>query len=261
MNFDTKRGLCSPLSQIVFEQFSSDGVMSFAQFRSMCQDKGFDCEDEEELAAAFVRMSGDRGTLLYSDFLSWWKNQDERQDSLRYSSSEERDLVVKIKKSFFQGTGGGTRMNIEDFNLKCYRAGYCLSEEELQEAFSQLDKDGSGYIDFPEYLRWRREDDRFAHLLHDASDQHAEYIRQVGDFFRAYDNESKGQLSVKQFQPLYESLVEQGEVSAPFETVIQEVDTNSDGQVSFNEFVKWYAETWEAPEAISEESEEESEKP
>ena len=27
----------------------------------------------------------------------------------------------------------------------------------FEKAFAELDKDGSGYIDFPEYLRWRQE--------------------------------------------------------------------------------------------------------
>lgn len=155
-------------------------------------------------------------------------------------------MVQRAKKSFFQGTGGCTRMTRDDFQLKCYHAGYCLSEEELEEAFRELDKDGSGEIDFPEYLRWRQGDNRFAHLLHDASDEHSDYIRQVGDFFRGYDWELKGYLSVEAFRPLYDILVEQGEVTECYEKVIEQVDTNGDGQVSLNEFIKWYAETWES---------------
>ncbi|CAK9098384.1 unnamed protein product [Durusdinium trenchii] len=239
--------ICEP-AQRSTRVYANEGTMSFEQFQLMCEDKGFGDLEEEEVAAAFVRMSGAKIGIDYTTFLDWRKTQDDRQSGLRFRSEEEKEMVHRAKKSFFAGTGGCTRMTKEDFQLKCYFAGYCLSQEELEEAFRELDKDGSGYIDFPEYLRWRQGDNRFAHLFHDASDEHSEYIRQVGDFFRAYDEELKGQLSVEQFRPLYESLVEQGEVSECFENVIQQVDTNGDGQVSLNEFIKWYAETWETNE-------------
>jgi len=226
--------------------------MSFEQFQYLCDDKGFGDVEEEELGAAFVRMSGTAPGIQYSQFLDWWKMQDDRQRSLRFRSQEEKEEVQRAKKSFFQGTGGCAKMSRHDFQIKCYHAGYCLSEEELNEAFNELDKDGSGSIDFPEYLRWRQADNRFAHLLHDASDEHSEYIHQVGEFFRAYDSELKGHLSVEQFRPLYESLVEQGEVQECYEKVIEQVDTNGDGQVSLNEFIKWYAETWETAEESEE---------
>lgn len=246
MNFNTKQGKTASLSQIIFDQYSCDGSMSFEQFQYLCEDKGFGGIEEEELGAAFVRMSGKSKGIQYPEFLDWWKTQDDRQTGLRFRSEEEKEMVQRAKKSFFQGTGGCTRMTRDDFQLKCYHAGYCLSEEELEEAFRELDKDGSGEIDFPEYLRWRQGDNRFAHLLHDASDEHSDYIRQVGDFFRGYDWELKGYLSVEAFRPLYDILVEQGEVTECYEKVIEQVDTNGDGQVSLNEFIKWYAETWES---------------
>ncbi|CAE6923180.1 CCM1 [Symbiodinium natans] len=253
MNFDTQRGLTAPLSQIVFEQYSRDGRMAFEQFQSMCADKGF-CEDveDEEMAAAFVRMSGEPAAtkvsaafesgIEYSEFLAWWKLQDERQKGLKFKSTEEKEFVQRVKKSFFQGTGGCARL------VRLVGPALNMRVEQLRaQAFAGLDKDGSGYIDFPEYLRWRQEDDRFSHLLHDASDQHSQYIHQVGEFFRAYDEELTGQLSIEQFRPLYDSLVEQGEVQEAFDKVLQEVDSNSDGSVSLNEFIKWYATTWEDP--------------
>eukprot|EP00913_Durusdinium_trenchii_P032406 g30342.t1 len=224
-------------SALVITRYANEGTMSFEQFQLMCEDKGFGDLEEEEVAAAFVRMSGAKIGIDYTTFLDWWKTQDDRQSGLRFRSEEEKEMVHRAKKSFFAGTGGCTRMTKEDFQLKCYFAGYCLSQEE-----SSVARDSR--------------DNRFAHLFHDASDEHSEYIRQVGDFFRAYDEELKGQLSVEQFRPLYESLVEQGEVPLlrgfnarlGFENVIQQVDTNGDGQVSLNEFIKWYAETWETNE-------------
>lgn len=247
MNYDTKCGRKAALSRIVFDQYSSNGKMTCKQLQLMCKDKGFEDVEEDEVTAAFVRMSNDSGFVGYDEFLSWWQLQDERQRGLRFKSEEERRCVEKIKQSFFVGTDGSDTMDKNAFQVKCYLAGYCLGEEELLDAFSLLDTDSSGFIDFPEYLRWRQQDNRFAHLV-DADEDRVEYLNQVGGFFRAFDHGLKGRLTLEQFRPLYDSLVDQGEVQESFENVIKEVNADRDGYVSLNAFVKWYAGTWESPE-------------
>lgn len=252
MNYDTKHGRTSALSQIVFDQYSSGGKMTCKQLQNMCKDKGFEDVDEDEVTAAFVRISNDSGFIGYSEFISWWQLQDERQRGLMFKSEEERQSVQKIKQSFFVGTDGSDSMDKNAFQVKCYLAGYCLGEEELQEAFSLLDTDSSGFIDFPEYLRWRQQDNRFAYLV-DANEDRVEYLNQVGGFFRAFDHSLRGRLSLEQFRPLYDSLVDQGEVQESFENVIKEVNADQDGYVSLNAFVKWYSGTWESAETGEEE--------
>merc|ERR1712060_317795 len=112
-------------------------------------------------------------------------------------------------KSFFAGTGGLGVMTPEQFRLKCYQNGYCLSDEELDEAFALLDKTGRGEVDFADYYRWRQHDDRFSHLERHSSD-YAEYIRQVSWYFRQYDTDLKGFLSLEQFYELWEGLEDAG---------------------------------------------------
>jgi len=246
MNFDTQRGNRAALGTIIFEEFSYQGRMSFERFDKMCDDRGFtgkaELEDEEK-AAAFLRLAGDRDYIDYDTFYEWWKTQEERVQALKFTSDGERQQTLQAKKSFYVATGGSDFMNKEEFRLKCYLSGYCLSDHELDEAFLQMDSDNSGQIEFVEYLRWRNSDDRFKHLLQ--SDEHAEYVHQVGDFFRYYDSKLRGRLSTSQFQPLYKSLVDAGEVSATYDEVVSEVDTDGDGMVSLNEFMKWYATSWE----------------
>eukprot|EP00929_Paragymnodinium_shiwhaense_P031771 TRINITY_DN17731_c0_g2_i5.p1 TRINITY_DN17731_c0_g2~~TRINITY_DN17731_c0_g2_i5.p1 ORF type:complete len:260 (+),score=69.23 TRINITY_DN17731_c0_g2_i5:95-874(+) len=245
-NYNPKTGQRQALSQIVFDQYSEGGYMTAEQLKRLCKDKDFDCE-EVELDAAFVRMDADEtGFIEYPEFLEWWKKQDEygdRMEALRYQSPEEKHRVQRARSSFLAITGGLNFMTREQFQ------GYCLSEWELDDAMQELDKDGSGYVEFNEYLRWRVKDDRFAHLQHkDDEDEQSAYIHQVVEFFRQYDAELKGFLTVEQFSPLYDSLVEAGDVTAPLEECLAQVDSNGDRQVSLNEFIKWYATAYQEEE-------------
>jgi len=248
------------LSQIIFDDYSTDGKMSAAQFSKMCFAKNYEGIDEAELDAAFVRLdaNGD-GSLEYQEFLDWWKLQDNRQEELHYQNPEEKKRITKARGSFLECTKGATSMSPEQFRLKCYANGYCLSDEELEEAFAELDKDQSGEIEFAEYLRWRNMDDRFAHCQQ-LGNEHASYIRQVAEFFRQYDADLKGYLSVAQFSELYQGMVDAGdvtEVSMPLDTVLKELDVAGSGVVKLNDFVKWYSAS--AEEYVQAEDEDEQE--
>lgn len=252
---------CS-LSKVVFDDFSQEGKMTPSEFKRLCRTRlRYEGADDAELDAAFVQLdSSGSGFLDLSEFQQWWQLEEQRSTSLMFKSDEERDKVCRIKKSFFQCTDGLGTMTPEQFRLKCYMSGYCLSDEELQDAFAQLDKDSSGVVDFVEYLAWRCRDDRFAHLQHDEDlDPKAAYVHQVGEYFRLYDTELLGYLDQQRFRPLYQHLVEHGQVDTPVETVMQELDSNGDGRVSLNDFIQWYladyTEDWDEVAAAGEEEE------
>lgn len=231
------------LSDVVFQDFSTNGRMSADLFQKLCAQKlKYTDVEEDEFSATFVKLdSGGKGYLNSRDFNDWWKMQDDRHESLKFQTDEQRDQVRRIKKSFFQGTGGLGTMTPEQFRLKCYVSGYCLSDDELMEAFAELDKDNSGSVDFIEYFRWRTKEDRFAHLQHDEEyDNLAAYVHQIGDYFRLYDTELQGYLDRSHFEPLYDHLLEHGQVQEDITQVMQKVGTNSNGHVSFNDFIRWY---------------------
>jgi len=239
-----KTGHRANLSEIEFKKFAADGKMRLSQFKRMCIEKNYEEVEEEELEAAFVRLNTSAsGYITYAEYLAWWKtgifDDAQRQTGLKFQSQEEKDVVARARSSFLQGTGGFESMTKEQFRLKCYIAGYCLTDEELDEAFISIDKDDSGKVEFVEYLRWRLQDDRFAHLQ--CEDESAVYVHQIGEFFRMYDTNLKGYLSVQQFTPLYESLVEAGRIQAPITEVIQQLDIDGEEIVKLNDFVHWYS--------------------
>jgi len=231
------------MSQIIFDEFAVDDRISAAGFKQLCARKEYEDLTEEEIDAAFVRLDTDcSGYLEYDEFLQWWKVQDQchgdRQDELRFRSEEEKKKVHTACVSFLRGTGGEETMTPEQFRLKCYIAGYCLSDEELEDAFKHLDKENTGGVSFVDYLRWRKDDDRFAHLQH--HDDESAYFRQVIEFFRQYDTELKGYLDINQFSELYTSIVEAGWLTVPVENALRELGVMDGHVVKLNEFVRWY---------------------
>lgn len=82
-------------------------------------------------------------------------------------------------------------------------------------------------------------DDRFAHLQF--NDDNAVYIHQIAEFFRMYDTNLRGCLTLDQFSPLYESLVDAGRVQAPLTDVLKVLDKGGKGIVKLNDFVGWYS--------------------
>lgn len=233
--------------------------MAFAQFQEMCEAQGYDeCVDGDEITAAFGRLDVDTsGSIEYPEFLEWWRTEYgqaeepetwqtehrcsfKRAMALKFQSEGERELVRTARDSFVEGLGAGIgALDKERFRLQCYLQGYCLSQDELDRAFDAVDLDGSGSVDFTEYFLWFRRDDRFQHLLH-GSDEKATLIRQTGEFFMHYDTNWTGLLDAEQFSKLHQSLLDNGCASESLEEAMAQADVNGDGQISLNEFLRWY---------------------
>jgi len=245
---------CTSLSQIIFDDNSDGGRMSSAQFKLLCKVKLKYTEvHEDEFDAAFVKLDvNGAGYLTCDQFQEWWRLPDLRHDFLKFHSDDERTRLQTIRTSFFEGTGGNSMMTPEQFRLKCYISGYCLSDEELEEAFCELDKDRSGSVDFVEYLRWRVSADRFAHLQHDESDAVSSWVHEIGEYFRMFDTELSGYLDQDHFEPLYNHLYENGQVQEDVVDVMKKLDQDGDGRVSLNEFIRWYLQDTTAPNSENE---------
>mmetsp|Transcript_19722 Transcript_19722/g.35094 ORF Transcript_19722/g.35094 Transcript_19722/m.35094 type:complete len:255 (-) Transcript_19722:8-772(-) len=248
-----------PVSQTVFEKYSVDGQMTCRQLKSMLEEQGYtEVIRDEEIDAAFIRLDKDEsGLLSYPEFLEWWRAEYEpkypepapgeweepvsyqRSMGLMFLSRMESTKTKEAKSDFMRATDNATVMTKETFHRHCYRNGYCLTLDEVDQAFQELDKDGSGEVDFSEYLRWWRTDDRFKHLPQDESQEMREWVVQVSDYFRQYDTDFSGYLDTEQFTKMFnESLSDWG---LSLEDVLDQADVNRDGKISLNEFISWYA--------------------
>jgi Ca2+-binding EF-hand superfamily protein len=237
------------VSAILFAKLTGgiDRPMTLDQFKQVCHEKAYDVE-EVELESAFVDLdvSGD-GTIQYDEFKRWFaqkdfvdhdEGMDGQEAMVHVKSDEDKEQMMKVKESFKNVAHGDRAITADELQILVYKQGYCLSDEEVETAMGEMDKDASGTIQFIEYLRWFKKDGRFEHLQKD-DDEWNRYAHTVTEYFRKYDSELSGYLSREQFGPLYTDLKTNFEMPE-LETALNEIDCDHDQRISLNEFLRWY---------------------
>jgi len=100
------------------------------------------------------------------------------------------------------------------------------TEDELLQMLNEIDEDGNGTIDFPEFLTM------MAKKMKDVD--HEETIREA---FRIFDRDGNGFISSEEFHHV---MVNMGEKMTDEEVdeMIREADMDGDGQIDYEEFVR-----------------------
>ncbi|KAE8819594.1 calcium-dependent protein kinase [Hordeum vulgare] len=137
-------------------------------------------------------------------------------------SAEE---VEVIKEMFaFMDTDNNGRVTLEELKAGLARVGSKLAEPEMELLMEAADVDGDGYLDYAEFVAIT------IHLQRLSNDQH---LRKAFLFF---DRDSSGYIERAE---LADALIDDSGKAddAVVDHVLQEVDTDKDGRVSFEEFV------------------------
>eukprot|EP00795_Rhopilema_esculentum_P007061 gene7061-12696_t len=134
--------------------------------------------------------------------------------------TEEEIKDFKEAFSLFDKDGTGYITTKELGNLM-RTLGQNPTEEELQDIINDVDFDGNGIIDFPEFLCL------MAMKMKDFSDE--DMLR---DAFRVFDADGSGTISVAEFK---DAALEMGEIFSEEEVdeMIEEIDIDGDGQINY----------------------------
>jgi len=116
--------------------------------------------------------------------------------------------------------------------------GYYLSDAQLDWARTLIDKDGSGEISYAEFCSWWQNPLRFDHLL--LSDEQLNKLIKIIELFRSYDKQNQGQLDKKQFEELFQELIEKNIMEQNQANQFDEIDRSHDGKINFNELIAWF---------------------
>ncbi|KAL5995580.1 Calcium-dependent protein kinase 13 [Asimina triloba] len=114
-------------------------------------------------------------------------------------------------------------VSFEELKTGIQKSGSQLAESEVQMLAEAVDMNGKGALDYEEFLAV------FLHLRRMANDEH---LRKA---FSHFDKDGNGYIELEE---LREALVEDGADGADVANdILQEVDTDKDGQISYDEFV------------------------
>lgn len=129
----------------------------------------------------------------------------------------------------------------EELRSLCYDMGYYLSDDELEWAWTIIDKDGDGKIDYHEFLAWWRTSSRFEHLRLPNTFQ-CQLICHIAEIFRSYDKHNRGKLNKHEFDKMRRDLVRHHIINEKNHQACQfeEIDRGHDGSINFNELIAWF---------------------
>merc|ERR1719201_1952535 len=139
--------------------------------------------------------------------------------------TEEQIAEFKEAFSLFDKDGDGT-ITTKELGTVMRSLGQNPTEAELQDMINEVDADGNGTIDFPEFVSL------MARKMKD-TDPEEELI----EAFKVFDRDEDGFISAGE---LRSSMMNLGEklTDAEVDEMIREADMDGDGQINYDEFVK-----------------------
>ncbi|KAL6299368.1 putative calmodulin variant 1 [Sparassis latifolia] len=100
------------------------------------------------------------------------------------------------------------------------------TEAELQDMINEVDADGNGTIDFPEFLTM------MARKMRDTDSE-----EEIKEAFKVFDKDGNGYISAAELRHVMTNLGEKLSDNEVDE-MIREADVDGDGQINYDEFVK-----------------------
>ena len=164
---------------------------------------------------------------ILSNLKGFRANQILKQAALGYMASQmvgkdEKEKLAQMFKTFDKnGDGKLDKQEIQQGYEK-YN-GMIISDEEIDEIFGNIDVDGSGYIDYTEFVASAID---MQNLL--TNDK----LRRAFDMF---DHDGSGSISAEEIKEVL-GLTDNEEMNEKIKEIIRQVDENGDGEISIDEF-------------------------
>ncbi|WFD06363.1 hypothetical protein MVES1_001708 [Malassezia vespertilionis] len=136
-------------------------------------------------------------------------------------------LTEEFKEAFslFDKDGDGS-ITTKELGTVMRSLGQNPTEAELQDMVNEIDADGDGTIDFPEFLTM------MARKMKDTDSE-----EEIKEAFKVFDKDGNGFISAAELRHVMTNLGEKLS-DQEVEEMIREADTDGDGQINYDEFVK-----------------------
>ncbi|XP_072735603.1 troponin C, skeletal muscle [Ciconia boyciana] len=156
-----------------------------------------------------------------------WARTDQQAEARAFLSEE---MIAEFKAAFdmFDADGGGD-ISTKELGTVMRMLGQNPTKEELDAIIEEVDEDGSGTIDFEEFLVMM-----VRQMKEDAKGKSEE---ELANCFRIFDRNADGFIDIEE---LGEILRATGEhvTEEDIEDLMKDSDKNNDGRIDFDEFLK-----------------------
>ncbi|KAG9133007.1 hypothetical protein Leryth_015381 [Lithospermum erythrorhizon] len=129
--------------------------------------------------------------------------------------------ACRIKYAVFRGC-----ITTKELGTVMRSLGQNPTEAELQDMINEVDADGNGTIDFPEFLNL------MARKMKDTDSE-----EELKEAFRVFDKDQNGFISAAELRHVMTNLGEKL-TDEEVDEMIREADVDGDGQINYEEFVK-----------------------
>ncbi|XP_064402576.1 calmodulin-beta [Halichondria panicea] len=188
----------------------------------MLQDRKFAALEQRDF------LTNNKGKVVCVDNLPCVNNigldSQNKKQKMADQLSEEQIAEFKEAFSLFDKDGDGT-ITTKELGTVMRSLGQNPTEAELQDMINEVDADGNGTIDFPEFLTM------MARKMKETDSE--EEIREA---FRVFDKDGNGFISAAELRHVMTNLGEKL-TDEEVDEMIREADIDGDGQVNYEEFV------------------------
>jgi len=145
-----------PLSQRIFNKYDTDqdGSIGTSDLHSLCLEMGVMLSPEQLEMAVKVMDTDGNGTIELDEFEKWWNSEDRFGKMQR--TPEEIEYLQSAYSKFvsFDKDGNGTieRNEFDDLHAMLVEEKY--TTHTVEDDWTDMDKDASGFISFAEYNEW-----------------------------------------------------------------------------------------------------------
>jgi len=139
--------------------------------------------------------------------------------------TEEQIAEFKEAFSLFDKDGDGT-ITTKELGTVMRSLGQNPTEAELADMINEVDADGNGTIDFPEFLTM------MARKMKDTDSE-----EEIAEAFKVFDKDGNGFISAAELRHIMTNLGEKL-TDEEVDEMIREADIDGDGQINYEEFVK-----------------------
>jgi Ca2+-binding EF-hand superfamily protein len=248
----------------LFKEIDTDGSNSLdrSEIRHLAEKLGGGLTDQElDEAMREMDADGDNEVSL-EEFQDWFhsaRNNGSTWDAMinrRERQDQERDWLQDMFKAIDEDDGG--TLDLQELNQLTIDMGLSLNRLELEQAFTEMDDDGNGDIDFDEFFHWYQTAPKTGSGL--AAElqrglRRSEILQIARDaMFSAFEGKSERHLKL-----MFDRLDEDGSraieaeelthlvnglrlnlAKEEIEEAVQDISTTGDGEISFKDFSKWW---------------------